>query len=133
MDESKKLNWAASVTNILSFIVGKNKRFISYPNNKWTFPLGIWKYAQSNFFVYIYCMKLLELNTKVTWKQLNAESIWNNFLLVLPKKGAFPEDFVDRCRSTNTLFLVGLIFQQFIKGSEFILLYFVRQFSEHNL
>ena len=41
------------------------------------------------------------------------------------------------CRSASiykyTLFLVGLIFQEFLKGSAFILFYFVRQFSEHNL
>ena len=33
----------------------------------------------------------------------------------------------------NTLFLVGLISLEFLKGSAFILFYFVRQFSEHNL
>ena len=57
-----------------------------------------------------------------------------HFLLVLPKKGTFREDFGDRRPSTNTLFLFGLIQgAEFLKGSIFILFYFVRQFSKHNL
>ena len=55
------------------------------------------------------------------------------FLVGIAQERGIREDFVDRRRSTNTLFLVELISQEFLKGSAFILFYFVRQFSEHNL
>ena len=55
------------------------------------------------------------------------------FLVGIAQERGIRDDFVDRCRSTNTLFLVGLISLEFLKGSAFILFYFVRQFSEHNL
>ena len=51
------------------------------------------------------------------------------FLVGIAQERGIREDFVDR----NTLFLVGLISLEFLKGSAFILFYFVRQFSEHNL
>ena len=57
------------------------------------------------------------------------------FLVGIAQERGIPGGFkfVDRCRSTNTLFLVGLISLEFLKGSAFMLFYFVRQFSEHNL
>ena len=51
------------------------------------------------------------------------------FLVNIGQERGIREDFVDRRRSTN----VGLISQEFLNGSAFILFYFVRQFSEHNL